>query len=115
MQVFASSEAQQKAFIDSAGLSLMTKDDLAEDFGDLVTAMELKNKKQHFSSEQLEIISNINQYLHQKSIDHDLDFWRMDTRSCIEGWEEVRAMAMAMDYLAIEHAEEIDIFDFSHD
>ncbi|MEO0463532.1 MAG: hypothetical protein AAF127_10395 [Pseudomonadota bacterium] len=108
MLVLASSEAEQKAYLDSMGFPVPIKDDLAEDFSILVEVLDANGRASAFSAERLEIINRINCFFGEKSGTADPDFWQMGTASCIAGWEEVRAMAKA--YLALGVTDEPEIF-----
>ena len=108
MRVLASSEAEQKAFLDSMGFPVPIKDDLAEDYGFLVECIEANGKTAKFGSDQLEIIKKIDGFLSRKSGDADPEFWQMGTPSCIAGWDEVRAMAE--EYMALGVTDEPDLF-----
>ncbi|WP_338303090.1 hypothetical protein [Erythrobacter sp. Dej080120_24] len=108
MLVLASSEADQKAFLDSMGFPVPIKDDLAEDFSFLVGSMEANGKTAEFGSKQLELITRIDGFFDQKSGGADPEFWQIGTPSCDEGWEEVRVMAK--EYLSLGVTDEPDIF-----
>lgn len=109
MTVFASSEANQKAYLDSFGYKVPIKDDLAEDFSFLVESLNANGKGRYFAEKQLELISEVSGFFDGKSGDVDPDFWLMGTQSCIDGWDQIRSMAKR--YQTIDEGGDPDIFE----